>query len=145
MAVRSRGVANERVHVDEHLEVAEAYLSRALELLGKGDPHDAAEKLWASVRRVTLALTELALGRAAPERGETWRAFVARALRVAGLEGSRAEELASVFVEVRDRLHGAVFYGAVYEEQEHRPVFEKGFEYVRAVAGPVSRLAGATT
>lgn len=44
MAVRSRGVANERVHVDEHLEVAEAYLSRALELLGKGDPHDAAEK-----------------------------------------------------------------------------------------------------
>lgn len=97
------------------------------------------------MRRVTLALTELALGLAAPERGETWRAFVARALRVAGLEGGRAEELASVFVEVRDRLHGAVFYGAVYEEQEHKPVFEKGFEYVRVVAGLVSRLAGATT
>jgi len=145
VAVRAGGAEYERVWVCEHVEFAEAYMSRALELLGKGNPYDAAEKLWASVRRVTLALTELALGRVAPERGETWRAFIARALRVAGLESGRAEELALVFVEVRDRLHGAVFYGAVYEEQEHKPVFEKGFEYVRVVAGLVSRLAGATT
>jgi len=123
----------ERAGVDEHVEAAEGYLGRALRLLEEGDPYDAAEKLWASVRRATVALAELTLGRAAPEKGESWREFVARALRVAGLGEREAAELAAVFVDVRDRLHGGVFHGGAYEEGEHGPIFERGVRYVRTL------------
>jgi len=104
------------------------------------DPRERAEELWMEVLGATRALSELVLGRDSPPEGETWRAFVARALRAAGFGGDEAEELASVFVEVRDRLHGAVFCGGLYEEREHGPVFEKGIRYVETVMGAISKL-----
>jgi len=50
----------------DHLKAARHYLEGAYELLERGDPYDAAEKIWATVKRATTALTAAALGEAAP-------------------------------------------------------------------------------
>jgi hypothetical protein len=40
----------------DHLNMAKQYLSEAFKLLERGDPSDAAEKVWATVKHATTAL-----------------------------------------------------------------------------------------
>lgn len=117
----------------EHLEMAKHYLEEAHELLERGDPYDAAEKVWAAVKHATTALALSVLGRAAPPKGTSWRAFVREALVKAGLDEAEASKWASYYVDVRDRLHGGCFYGLAYEEEEHRPLMERVGDYVKLV------------
>ncbi|RLF09305.1 MAG: hypothetical protein DRJ69_04900 [Thermoprotei archaeon] len=119
--------------MEECLRTAEEYCRKGLELLSNGDYHDAAEKIWASVKTATMALTRRYLGRVAPPKGVYWRDFVASAFIKAGLPRERAEEEAGYFIDVRDRLHGGCFYGVFYEEREHRPLMERARDYLSLV------------
>jgi hypothetical protein len=49
--------------------MARQYLSEAFKLLERGDPFDAAEKIWAAVKHATTALTMSVLGEVAPPKG----------------------------------------------------------------------------
>jgi HEPN domain-containing protein len=53
---------------EEYLEIAIHYLKEAYELLERGDPYDAAGKLWATVKHTTTALTTAVLKEAAPPK-----------------------------------------------------------------------------
>jgi hypothetical protein len=98
------------------ISMARFYLAEAFKHLERGDPYDAAEKVWASVKHATRALTLRFLGEDTPSPGETWRSFVTRAFMRAGLSFEDASRWAAYFVDVRGRLHGEVFYGLMYEE-----------------------------
>jgi HEPN domain-containing protein len=117
---------------EEHLEIAGHYLEEARELLERGDPFDAAEKIWAAVKHATMALTLRAFGEAAPPKGTSWRAFVKEAFTKAGLS-EEAPKWASYCIDVRSKLHGDYFYGLTYEEEEHKPLMERAREYVELV------------
>jgi HEPN domain-containing protein len=119
--------------VEEHLKISRRYLDEAFKLLERGDPFDAAEKIWAAVKHATMALTIKILGEAAPPKGVSWRSFIKQALLKAGLSEEEASKWASYYVDVRDRLHGGCFYGLVYEEEEHRPLMDKAKEYIDLV------------
>ena len=119
--------------VTKSIEIAEYYLLEARRLMERGDVHDAAEKVWAAVRSATQALTTKLAGTVAPPKGTTWREFVKETLVKAGLTGGEANKWASYYIDVRDRLHGACFYGLIYEEAEHKPLMLKAEEYVNLV------------
>jgi HEPN domain-containing protein len=57
---------------EEHLKNAKHYLDKAYELLERGDPYDAAEKIWVAVKHATIALTLRVLGEATPLKGVSW-------------------------------------------------------------------------
>jgi len=118
---------------EEHLEIARHYLKEAYELLERGDPYDAAGKLWATVKHATTALTTAVLKEAAPPKGASWRSFVKEAFTKAGLSEEEASKWASYYIDVRDRLHGGCFYGLMYEEEEHKPLMGRAGEYVELV------------
>jgi HEPN domain-containing protein len=118
---------------EEHLEIAKHYLEEAYRLLERGDPYDAAEKVWAAVKHSTTALIMRVFKAAAPPRGVSWRLFVKEALVKLGLSEEEASIWAAYYVDVRDRLHGGCFYGLVYEEEEHRPLIERAREYIGVV------------
>jgi uncharacterized protein (UPF0332 family) len=126
--------------VEEHLKISRRHLDEAFKLLERGDPFDAAEKIWAAVKHATMALTIKILGEAAPSKGVLWRSFIKQALLKAGLSEEEASKWASYYVDVRDRLHGGCFYGLVYEEEEHRPLMEKAKEYIDFVDKILKRL-----
>ncbi len=117
----------------EHLRSARYYLEEVRKLLERGDPYDAAEKAWAAVKHATMALTMTVLNETAPPKGISWRAFVKNALIKAGLNEEEASRWASYYIDVRDRLHGGCFYGLTYEEEEHRPLMDKAWEYVELI------------
>ncbi len=119
--------------VEELLRRAYAYHSEAMRMLERGDYADACEKIWASVKSATAALTLRYMGRTEPPRGTSWRTFVAQAFVKAGLSEREAGERADYFISVRDRLHGACFYGLIYDESEHRPLIERAGEYIEDV------------
>ena len=119
--------------VERYLEMADEYYRLGMELFGRRDYFDAAEKVWASVRAATLALTQRFLGRTTPPEGVYWREFVTDAFIRAGLSKDEAEERASYFIEVRRGLHGECFYGLIYEEIEHKPLIEKAREYISEI------------
>ena len=119
--------------IEEYLRMAEEYYRRGMALLSREDYHDAAEKLWASIKTATIALTQKYLGRAAPSKGVYWRDFVASAFVKAGLSKDEAEEEAEYFVDARGRLHGECFYGMFYEEREHKPLMERAKDYLSQV------------
>jgi len=114
----------------DHLNMAKQYLSEAFKLLERGDPFDAAEKIWAAVKHATIALAMRILKEVAPPKGVSWRSFVEEAFLKAGLSEDEVSKWASYFIDVRDRLHGGCFYGLTYEEEEHRPLMEKTREYI---------------
>jgi hypothetical protein len=122
------------------ISMARFYLAEAFKHLEGGDPYDAAEKVWASVKHATRALTLRFLGEDIPSPGETWRSFVTRAFMRAGLSFEDASRWAAYFVDVRGRLHGEVFYGLMYEEGEHRPLMEKAREYLELVEKLIFQL-----
>jgi hypothetical protein len=124
------------------VKAARWYLERAYELLARGDPYDAAEKVWAAVKSATEALTSRVLAARVPPKGSGWRIFVKEAFLKAGLSEEEAEKLAAYFIEVRDRLHGACFYGLLYEEGEHKPLMEKARWYVDLIERVLERLPG---
>jgi uncharacterized protein (UPF0332 family) len=115
---------------EEHLDVARHHLMEAYKLLERGNPFDAAEKVWAAVRHATMALTLKVLGETTPPKGVSWRSFVKEAFIKAGLSQSEASRWASYYIDVRDKLHGDCFYGLMYEEEEHKPLMEGAREYV---------------
>jgi HEPN domain-containing protein len=115
---------------EEHLDVARHHLTEAYKLLERGNPFDAAEKVWAAVRHATMALTLKVLGEATPPKGLSWRSFVKEAFIKAGLNENEALKWASYYIDVRDKLHGDCFYGLMYEEEEHKPLMEGAREYV---------------
>ena len=119
------------------MKAARWYLERAHELLARGDPYDAAEKVWAAVKTATEALTVKVLAKRAPPEDWTWRRFVK-----AGLSEEEAEKLTAYYIDVRDRLHGACFYGLLYEEGEHKPLMEKARWYVDLIERVLERLPG---
>ena len=119
--------------IEEYLNISRHYLDEAFKLLERGDPFDAAEKVWAAVKHATTALAMRILGEAAPPKGVSWRSFVKQVFLKAGLSEEDASKWASYFIDVRDRLHGGCFYGLMYEEEEHRPLMEKAREYVDLV------------
>jgi hypothetical protein len=119
--------------VADYLNMAKQYLGEAFKLLERGDPFDAAEKVWATVKHATMALTMSVLGGAVPPKGVSWRSFVKEAFVKAGLSGEEASKWASYFIDVRSKLHGDCFYGLTYEEEEHRPLMEKAGEYIDLV------------
>ena len=123
----------------ERIKAAHWYLSQAYELLARGDPYDAAEKVWAAVKAATEALTRATLGAPAPPKGLGWRHFVKEAFVKAGLSEKEAEELAAYYIDARDRLHGACFYGLLYEEAEHKPLVEKAKWYLDSVERALGR------
>jgi len=127
------GQAGAEALAGERIKAARWHLSQAYELLARGDPYDAAEKVWAAVKAATEALTGRVLAAQAPPKGMRWRSFVEEAFMKAGLGGKEAEELAAYYIDCRDRLHGACFYGLLYEEDEHRPLMEKARWYVDLV------------
>jgi hypothetical protein len=144
--------------VTDHLNMARQYLSEAFKLLERGDPFDAAEKIWAAVKHATTALTTSVLGEAAPPKGVSWRSFVKEAFVKAGLSGEEASKWASYFIDVRSKLHGDCFYGLTYVEEEYKPLMERAGEYVDLVdeilkrtsagmtrCGPTERKLGAST
>jgi len=123
----------------DHLNMAKQYLSEALKLLERGDPFDAAEKIWAAVKHATTTLTMSVLGEAAPPKGVSWRSFVKEAFVKSGLSGEEASKWASYFIDVRSKLHGDCFHGLTYEEEEHKPLMESAGEYVDLVDGVLKR------
>jgi HEPN domain-containing protein len=120
--------------------MAKQYLSEAFKLLERGDPFDAAEKIWAAVKHATIALAMRILKEAEPPRGISWRSFVKQAFLKAGLSEEDASKWASYFIDVRDRLHGGCFYGLMYEEEEHKPLMEKAREYIDLVDKILKKL-----
>lgn len=54
--------------VEEHLNVSRHYLDEAFKLLERGDPFDAAEKIWVAVKHATTALAMRILGEAVPPK-----------------------------------------------------------------------------
>ena len=119
--------------VKKLIEMTRFYLAEALKHLENDDPYDVAEKTWASVKYATRALTLRFLGEDAPRKGGTWRSFVTRAFIKAGLSFEEASRWTSYFLDVRGKLHGEVFYGLIYEEEEHKPLIEKAKEYIDLV------------
>jgi HEPN domain-containing protein len=124
----------------DHLAMARRYLDEAYKLLERGDPFDAAEKIWAAVKHATTALTITVLKEAAPPKGVSWRSFVKEAFMKAGLSEDEASKWASYYIDVRDRLHGGCFYGLTYEEEEHRPLMERAREYIDLVDKILKKL-----
>jgi len=124
----------------DHLAMARQYLDEAYRLLERGDPFDAAEKIWVAVKHATIALTIVVLKEAAPSKGASWRSFVKEAFMKAGLSEEEASEWASYFIDVRKSLHGDCFYGLIYEEEEHRPLMERAREYVDLVDKILKKL-----
>jgi uncharacterized protein (UPF0332 family) len=120
--------------------MARQYLDEAYRLLERGDPFDAAEKIWAAVKHATIALTIVVLKEAAPSKGVSWRSFVKEAFMKAGLSEEEASKWASYFIDVRKSLHGDCFYGLIYEEEEHRPLMERAREYVDLVDKILKKL-----
>ena len=125
--------------VDELISNAKKSYEDALKLLETQDYYDAAEKIWASVKTATMALTLKFLGRSNPPEGVYWRDFIAQAFVKAGLPKDEAEKKASYYIDVRDRLHGACFYGMIYEEIEHKPLIEKAKEYISSLKELIKR------
>jgi len=119
--------------VDKYLSMANEYYRLGMKLFSRRDYYDAAEKIWASVKAATLALTQRFLGRTTPPEGVYWREFVTDAFIKAGLSRGEAEERAAYFIEVRRGLHGDCFYGLIYEEIEHKPLIEKAREYISEI------------
>jgi HEPN domain-containing protein len=136
------GQADQGPAANERVKAARWYLERAYELLAHGDPYDAAEKVWAAVKAATEALTIRVLAAPVPPKGSGWRIFVKEAFLKAGLSEEEAEKLAAYFIEVRDRLHGACFYGLLYEENEHKPLMERAKWYIDLVERVLERLPG---
>ena len=93
---------------------------------------DACEKIWVSIKFATQALAKKYLGRVEPVE-ESWRNFVYKAFRKAGLAEEKAKEQANYFIKVRAKLHGECFYGTFYEEAEHKPLIEKSVKYLELV------------
>jgi len=91
------------------------------------------------VKTATMALTLKFLGRSTPPEGVYWRDFIAQAFVKAGLPKDEAEKKASYYIDVRDRLHGACFYGMIYEEIEHKPLIEKAKEYISSLKELIKR------
>jgi HEPN domain-containing protein len=117
----------------DYLAMARYYLEEAYKLLNRGDPYDACEKAWASVKHATMALTLRVLGEISPPKGVSWRSFVKEAFAKSGLSEEEASRAASYFIDVRDRLHGGCFHGLAYEEEEHKPLIERAREYIDLV------------
>jgi HEPN domain-containing protein len=124
----------------DHLAMARQYLVEAYKLLERGDPFDAAEKIWAAVKHSTIALTMAVLKEAAPPKGVSWRSFVKEAFMKVGLNEEEASKWASYFIDVRKGLHGDCFYGLIYEEEEHRPLMERAREYIDLVDKILKKL-----
>jgi len=124
----------------DHLAMARRYLDDAYKLLERGDPFDAAEKIWAAVKHATTALTIAVLKEAVPPKGVSWRSFVKEAFMKAGLSEDEASKWASYFIDVRKGLHGDCFYGLIYEEEEHRPLMERAREYIDLVDKILKKL-----
>ncbi|RLE54263.1 MAG: hypothetical protein DRJ40_11375 [Thermoprotei archaeon] len=80
-----------------------------------------------------MALTLKYMGRTVPPRGVSWRKFVMEAFLRARVTVDEATSWAQYFIDVRDRLHGACFYGFMYEEDEHRQLVERAGEYLKRV------------
>ena len=76
----------------DHLSIAKQYLTEAFKLLERGDPFDAAEKIWAAVKHATIALTLRVLGEVASPKGVSWRSFVKEAFMKAGLSEEEAAQ-----------------------------------------------------
>jgi len=119
--------------VEEYLRMADEYYRKGMELFSKKDYADAAEKIWASIKTATMALTEKYLGRTAPSGDEYWRDFVASGFIGAGVSKEEAGRRAEYFVDARGKLHGECFYGLFYEEREHKPLIESSKDYLADV------------
>jgi uncharacterized protein (UPF0332 family) len=124
----------------DHLAMARQYLVEAYKLLERGDPFDAAEKVWAAVKHSTIALTMAVLKEATPPKGVSWRSFVKEAFMKAGLNEEEASKWASYFIDVRKGLHGDCFYGLTYEEEEHKPLIERAKEYIDLIDNILEKL-----
>jgi hypothetical protein len=124
------------------VKAARWYLERAYELPARGDTYDAAENVWAAVKSATETLTSRVLAAPVPPKGSRWRIFVKEAFLKAGLSEEEAEKLAAYYIDIRDRLHGACFYGLLYEEGEHKPLTEKARWYVDLIERVLERLPG---
>mgnify|MGYP000081781866 CR=1 FL=1 len=119
--------------IKKYLAIARNYLDEGLKMLRGGDAHNAAEKVWASVKSATEALALRYHGTTRPPAGVSWRRFVKEAFRKAGLSEDEAEKLADYFLDVRGKLHGEVFYGFFYEDEEHRPLMERARDYLSLI------------
>ena len=124
----------------DHLAMARQYLVEAYKLLERGDPFDAAEKVWAAVKHSTIALTMAVLKEATPPKGVSWGSFVKEAFMKAGLNEEEASKWASYFIDVRKGLHGDCFYGLTYEEEEHKPLIERAKEYIDLIDNILEKL-----
>jgi uncharacterized protein (UPF0332 family) len=124
----------------EHLAMAKQHLGEAYKLLEHGDPYDACEKVWASIKHSTIALTMAVLKEAAPLKKVSWRSFIKEVFMRTGLSEEEASEWASYFIDVRKGLHGDCFYGLIYEEEEHRPLMERAREYIDLVHKILKKL-----
>jgi HEPN domain-containing protein len=124
----------------DHLAIAKLYIDEAFKLLERGDPFDAAEKVWAAVKHATIALTMSVLGGSVPPKGISWRSFVKEAFMKVGLNEEEASKWASYFIDVRKGLHGDCFYGLTYEEEEHKPLIERAKEYIDLIDNILKKL-----
>ncbi|KPV64048.1 MAG: hypothetical protein AOA65_1078 [Candidatus Bathyarchaeota archaeon BA1] len=103
--------------IEEYLRMADEYYRKGMELFSKRNYPDAAEKIWASIKTATMALTEKYLGRISPPEGEYWGDFVTIGFIKAGVTREEAEKRAEYFIDARGKLHGECFYGLFYEEK----------------------------
>jgi HEPN domain-containing protein len=127
---------------------AVVYYTKAREEFERGEYEKACEAAWGAVNLATRALCLKFLGRESPPTREikcdevVYQAhvppvseFVQQALIKAGIPEPEAERLANFYLLVREGLHGRAFYGADYESQTHRSLFERVPEYLKTVAG----------
>lgn len=119
--------------IEQYLRMADEYQSKGMKLFSKNDYPDSAEKIWASIKTGTMALTQKYLGRTSPREGEYWRDFIAQAFIKAGVNKEEAEKKAEYFVDARGKLHGECFYGLFYEEREHKPLIEGSKDYLNDI------------
>jgi hypothetical protein len=119
--------------IEQYLKMADEYHSKGMELLSKKDYIDSAEKIWASIKTATMALTQKSLGRTNPPEGGYWREFVTLGFIKAGVTKEEAEKKAEYFMDARAKLHGECFYGMFYEEREHKPLIENSKNYLNEI------------
>ncbi|HID18008.1 TPA: hypothetical protein EYP27_00520 [Candidatus Bathyarchaeota archaeon] len=81
-------------------------------------PWNACEKVWGGIWNSTRALLKRMGLAEEPPKGITWRSYLEEVFMKYGLGKDEARDMAGIFIDARKKLHGACFYGGLYEEGE---------------------------
>ncbi|OYT39526.1 MAG: hypothetical protein B6U89_03995 [Desulfurococcales archaeon ex4484_58] len=125
------------------LDYADKLLNEGLEFLKKNIWWNSAEKIWGAVKIVTDELSKMVKGKplSAKPRNITARKYVEELLLNIGFTEEEAKEYSSIYIDVRDRLHGAVFYGRVYVD-EMNEIVDRAVKYCKVLSKKLREKIG---